>query len=93
MIMRMLSSNQQPSSKALIAAAMALVSTGLLLLTVAVGWQVIFKSADASWTGSDFMRGLVFGTATGLEICGVVLAMRAVRLSKTGNGPGNPLPR
>ncbi len=93
MILRMLSNDQQPSSKSLVAAAMALVATGLLLLTVAVGWQVIFKSAPGSWTRSDFIRGFVFGTAIGLEICGVVLATRAARWSKSASGAGNALPR
>jgi len=93
MLLRTLSSDQSSSIKTLVPIAMALLATGSLLLGLSVGWHVILKSSAGAWTESDFLRGLCFGLAIGLEICGVVIATRAVRWSKRASGAGNTLPR
>ena len=56
---------------------MAFSITGLLLLCVAISWQVIFKSNHGVWPGSDILRGLLFGVAIGLEICALRLTKHA----------------
>jgi hypothetical protein len=63
--------------------AMALVVTGLSLLTIGIAWPRLSPSlphAGIDW--NDFFRGAVFGFALVLEICGVVLATRAANAKK-----------
>jgi len=60
-------------------AAMAMVSTGLLLVVLGVVWGRfgLAGSWGASW--NDFARGFLFGLGITLEVAGVVLVMSARR--------------
>jgi len=63
--------------------AMALLVTGLSLLTIGITWPphlALLQGAGDDW--NDFLRGAFFGLAITLEIFGVVLAASAAAQKK-----------
>ncbi len=66
-----------------IAIAMALVVTGLSLLTIGIAWPRLsppLTPAGTDW--SDSVRGAIFGFAIALESFGVVIAAKAADQKK-----------
>jgi len=57
--------------------AMALLSTGLMLLVIGIVWpQLGFLSAHVGPDASDFLRGLLYGIAITFEITSVVILIK-----------------
>jgi hypothetical protein len=76
----MILSRLQNSPEKMVPAAMALVTTGLMMIVVGIVWPVHSLSvASGSTNWSDFFRGVTFGFAIVLEITGVVIAGSAAR--------------
>jgi hypothetical protein len=71
----MILSRLEKSPEKMIPVAMALVTTGLMIIVVGVIWPV--RSLAVAHTGtnwSDFFRGVTFGFGIVMELTGVVIA-------------------
>ncbi|MGA7858176.1 MAG: hypothetical protein WCA11_09645 [Terracidiphilus sp.] len=76
----MILSRLQNSPEKAIPVAMALVTTGLMMIVVGIVWPI--HSPPVAYGGtnwSDFFRGFTFGIAIVMELTGVVIASAAVR--------------
>jgi hypothetical protein len=59
--------------------AMALLVTGLMLLTLGIAWPRFgFPAVYLGTEWSDFLRGVLYGLSIVLEISAVILAVSAV---------------
>ncbi len=70
----------QNSPEKMVPVAMALVTSGLMMIVVGIVWPVHsipVAHGDTNW--SDFFRGVTFGFGIVMELTGAVIASAAVR--------------
>lgn len=79
----MILSKLQNSPAKVIPIAMAFVVVGMSMLTIGITWPRFSPPLPHPGTDwSDFFRGVIFGIAIALEICGAVLAATAAASKK-----------
>jgi putative Mn2+ efflux pump MntP len=73
----MLLNNLQKSPEKAVPIGMMLVTIGLMMIIVGVCWSRFSFLAHLWPNRNDFLRGVTFGIAIGLEAIGVMIALKA----------------